>query len=77
MIVKVSEIDPICAMQACMDGFEIVSPYKNGENTGETKASLSEWRQPYLLSFFDLVTESFTLIAGTLSEPASNISNKR
>ena len=37
MIVKVSEIDPICAMQACMDGFEIVSPYKNGENTGETK----------------------------------------
>jgi adenosylhomocysteinase len=24
-------------MQACMDGFEIVSPYKNGENTGETK----------------------------------------
>ena len=28
MIVKVSEIDPICAMQACMDGFEVVSPYK-------------------------------------------------
>jgi len=25
MIVKISEIDPICAMQACMDGFEIVS----------------------------------------------------
>jgi adenosylhomocysteinase len=24
-------------MQACMDGFEIVSPYKKGENTGETK----------------------------------------
>ncbi|AOS98262.1 Adenosylhomocysteinase [Microbulbifer aggregans] len=35
MIVKVSEIDPICAMQACMDGFEVVSPYKNGINTGE------------------------------------------
>ena len=33
MIVKVSEIDPICAMQACMDGYEVVSPYKNGENT--------------------------------------------
>ena len=33
MIVKVSEIDPICAMQACMDGFEVVSPYKNGVNT--------------------------------------------
>lgn len=34
MIVKISEIDPICAMQACMDGFEIVSPYINGINTG-------------------------------------------
>jgi len=34
MIVKISEIDPICAMQACMDGFEIVSPYNNGINTG-------------------------------------------
>jgi len=34
MIVKISEIDPICAMQACMDGFEIVSPYNEGINTG-------------------------------------------
>jgi adenosylhomocysteinase len=34
MIVRISEIDPICAMQACMDGFEVVSPYKNGVNTG-------------------------------------------
>ncbi len=34
MIVKVSEVDPICAMQACMDGFELVSPYKNGINDG-------------------------------------------
>ncbi len=34
MIVKISEIDPICAMQACMDGFEVVSPYINGINTG-------------------------------------------
>ncbi len=33
MIVKVSEVDPICAMQACMDGFELVSPYINGINT--------------------------------------------
>ncbi|EGG93430.1 Adenosylhomocysteinase [gamma proteobacterium IMCC1989] len=32
MIVKVTEIDPICAMQACMDGFEVVSPYNNGVN---------------------------------------------
>ena len=35
MIVKVTEIDPICAMQACMDGFEVVSPYNDGNNTGE------------------------------------------
>lgn len=34
MIVKIAEIDPICAMQACMDGFEVVSPYNNGINTG-------------------------------------------
>ncbi|MCM2129253.1 adenosylhomocysteinase [Larsenimonas rhizosphaerae] len=32
MIVKVSEIDPICAMQACMDGYEVVSPYVDGNN---------------------------------------------
>ncbi|MGK0440852.1 MAG: adenosylhomocysteinase [Pseudohongiellaceae bacterium] len=35
MIVKVAEVDPICAMQACMDGFEVVSPYNNGVNTGK------------------------------------------
>lgn len=35
MIVKISEIDPICAMQACMDGFEVVSPYNKGINTGK------------------------------------------
>ena len=35
MIVKISEIDPICAMQACMDGFEVVSPYNDGINTGQ------------------------------------------
>jgi adenosylhomocysteinase len=34
MIVKVSEVDPICAMQACMDGFEVVSPYLDGINDG-------------------------------------------
>ncbi len=37
MIVKIAEIDPICAMQACMDGFEVVSPYNDGVNTGEVK----------------------------------------
>lgn len=35
MIVKVTEVDPICAMQACMDGYEVVSPYLNGVNTGK------------------------------------------
>jgi len=34
MIVKVTEIDPICAMQACMDGYEVVSPFIDGINTG-------------------------------------------
>jgi len=34
MIVKISEVDPICAFQACMDGFEVVSLYINGINTG-------------------------------------------
>ena len=31
MIVKVTEIDPICAMQACLDGFEVVSTYQDGD----------------------------------------------
>lgn len=34
MIVRVTEIDPICAMQACMDGYEVVSPFIDGVNTG-------------------------------------------
>ncbi len=50
MIVKVSEIDPICAMQACMDGFEIVSPYKDGINTGTLEGINKE-----LLSTTDLI----------------------
>src|SRR5580704_13844922 len=33
--------------------------------------SISECRQPYLLSNFDLVTESLTLIAGNASSPAA------
>jgi adenosylhomocysteinase len=41
MIVKVTEVDPICAMQACMDGFEIVSPFINGKNDG-TAASIDK-----------------------------------
>jgi adenosylhomocysteinase len=34
MIVSIAEIDPICAMQACMDGFEVASPYVDGVNDG-------------------------------------------
>ena len=37
MIVRVVESDPICAMQACMDGFEVVSSYKNGVVTRNVK----------------------------------------
>ncbi len=37
MIVKVTEVDPICAMQACMDGFEVVSAYNDGINTGKVE----------------------------------------
>ena len=30
MIVDVTEVDPICAMQACFDGYTVVSAYKDG-----------------------------------------------
>ena len=36
MVVRVTESDPICAMQACMDGFSVVSCYSNGKVTGNT-----------------------------------------
>ncbi|WP_046078470.1 adenosylhomocysteinase [Halomonas sp. HG01] len=49
MIVKVSEIDPLCAMQACMDGFEVVSPYSGGVNEGMPSIDRA------LLSRIDLV----------------------
>ncbi|MFP4640171.1 MAG: adenosylhomocysteinase, partial [Guyparkeria sp.] len=50
MIVKVSEIDPICAMQAAMDGFEVVSPYIDGINTGDDSGINAE-----LLGRIDLI----------------------
>ncbi|MBL6693272.1 MAG: adenosylhomocysteinase [SAR86 cluster bacterium] len=31
MIVDITEVDPICAMQACFDGFSVVSPYRDGK----------------------------------------------
>ena len=50
MVVKVTEIDPICAMQACMDGFEVESCYKDGLNTGKVEDTNKE-----LLQTTDLV----------------------
>ena len=42
MIVKVTEVDPICAMQACLDGFEVVSTYIDGDvSKGVDKALLA------------------------------------
>jgi adenosylhomocysteinase len=42
MVVRVTEIDPICAMQACMDGYEVVSPYIDGiNNDSEESINLS------------------------------------
>jgi len=55
MIVKISEIDPICAMQACMDGFEVISPYKNGINTGSMDCINKE-----LLSTTDLIVTTIS-----------------
>jgi len=40
MIVRIAEIDPICAMQACMDGFEVVSAYQNGDRSEGVNAEL-------------------------------------
>jgi adenosylhomocysteinase len=43
MIVRVAEIDPICAMQACMDGYEVVSAYVDGDRSkGVNKALLEK-----------------------------------
>ena len=39
--------------------------------------SMREWRQPYLLSNLDLVTESFTLMAGKRSSPFLAMSTSR
>lgn len=40
MIVKVTECDPICAMQACLDGFEVVSTYIEGDQAKGVNADL-------------------------------------
>ena len=38
MVTRVTEIDPICAMQACMDGYEVVSPYVDGQNNNDEES---------------------------------------
>ena len=50
MIVDVTEVDPICAMQACFDGYSIVSAYKDGivDEQGDNL-------DPSLLEKYDLV----------------------
>ena len=40
MIVKVTAVDPICAMQACLDGFEVVSTYIDGNPSHGVDTSL-------------------------------------
>ena len=50
MIVDITEVDPICAMQACFDGYEVVSAYKNG-NVNENGTNLDS----KLLNKYDLV----------------------
>jgi adenosylhomocysteinase len=50
MIVDVTEVDPICAMQACFDGYEVVSAYKEGVVTEDGKNVNGD-----LLKRYDLV----------------------
>jgi len=50
MIVDVTEVDPICAMQACFDGYSVVSAYQNGIVTNDGSAINKN-----LLSKYDLV----------------------
>ncbi len=50
MIVDITEIDPICAMQACFDGFSVVSAYENGEISEDGSNLNTE-----LLNKYDLV----------------------
>ena len=49
MIVDITEIDPICAMQACFDGYCVVSAYSNGDADNPKGINKS------LLNKYDLV----------------------
>ena len=50
MIVDITEVDPICAMQACFDGFSVVSAYEDGEVSSDGTKLNQE-----LLKKYDLV----------------------
>ena len=50
MIVDITEVDPICAMQACFDGFSVVAAYEGGEVTSDGTKLNHE-----LLAKYDLV----------------------
>lgn len=70
MIVRVSEVDPICAMQACMDGYEVVSPYKNGVNDGNDSNVNAD-----LLQKIDLIvttTGNFNVCDSTMLKALKN-----
>lgn len=60
MIVRVTEIDPLCAMQACLDGYEVVSPYIGGVNDGSAECI----NRPLLESTDILVTSSGNYMVG-------------
>ena len=47
MIVDVTEVDPICAMQACFDGYQVVSPYYEGNVTIDGKYINKDLLQKY------------------------------
>jgi adenosylhomocysteinase len=49
MIVDITEVDPICAMQACFDGFSVVSAYIDGDVQNSKKINKN------LLKKYDLV----------------------
>ena len=49
MIVDITEVDPICAMQACFDGYSVVSAYNNGDTDNPKNINRS------LLKKYDLV----------------------
>ena len=62
MIVDVTEVDPICAMQACFDGFSVVSAYEDGEVSSDgTKLNKD------LLKKYDLLLQQLEMLMCLIS----------